>query len=149
MTALYIRNFKRANKCPRCKEDELSSYSLCPKHLEVCKLRFRKWAAKRRALGKCVLCNKGAFKGELKCKKHKEINRKRIAAWMVKHPNQSKEAWQKRLALRAQGICYCYARGKLEPGQRRCPICITRRPEYFVFRVLSNFKSTMATAQLE
>jgi hypothetical protein len=132
MTTFFVKKFKAAHECHHCSESAKRGRKFCDKHLTAAKMKFRSWSAERRSAGRCILCERQGFRGELRCVTHKVINRKRCARWMAAHPHHGREQWLLRLKLRAQGICLCYARGKLEPGQRRCSTCIARRPEYLV-----------------
>lgn len=132
MTAFFVRKFKSQNKCPHCKSEKLTGYSLCTKHLEEAKLRFRLWSVERRVNGKCCFCDCKSFRGWLRCRRHAKINRERVRKWYAAHPGYGNRQWKHRLALRQQGICACWTKGKLQPGQRRCNTCIARRPAYRV-----------------
>jgi len=127
MSKFFLKSFKARHKCWACKEDKLSGYSLCEKHLTKARNLWRSWGFERREEGLCISCDRKSFKGWLRCKIHTAYNRKKCLAWTHAHPEHAQEAWRKKQTLRAAGFCpQCPQHRKLKNGAGRCWVCSTR-----------------------
>lgn len=130
MSPMFLRAFKKENKCAACSAEKKQSYSLCPRHLVIARDKFRAWSQERRALGKCMSCDRKSYKGYLRCKKHTEMNRERCRAWAAKHGKQhARHQWLnvKKVYI-AQGLCpSCREHRPCDPGFSRCATCRERR----------------------
>jgi hypothetical protein len=133
MTAFFVKTFKRQNKCPHCKRDKASGYSLCSKHLQLAREKFRLWTVERRGVGRCISCNRKSRKArsflvsrhthEVRCEIHAKINRAKVAAWCAAHPNYSHKVWLERKGQYKR--CRESGHARLR-GQRVCDGCSKR-----------------------
>lgn len=125
MTALFVREFKDAHKCPSCPRSKVPARSLCALHLAYARRTFMVWSQKRRREGLCISCNEASMKGWLRCPEHREVNRQRSLAWSKAHPDRSHTYWLERKAwgLRT-GLCiYCADHKPVIAGTLRCRSC--------------------------
>lgn len=134
MSEFFVKTFNQKNKCAGCSRAKLKIgsriFSLCEGHLVKAREGWRSWAAERRAEGKCISCKRKSFNGWLRCRKHREINRLKCEQWMKAHPEHPAEAWAKRKAFLALGVCLCKSHTRLPAGKRRCDACRARQRAY-------------------
>lgn len=124
MSKFFLKSFKAKNKCWACKEDKLSGYSLCEKHLTKARNLWRSWGFERRQAGLCISCDRTSFKGWLRCKFHTLLNRKRCAAWMKEHPGYYRIELARKQELVRNGQCpKCASHRKVSPGHVVCWFC--------------------------
>ena len=128
MSPYFVSLFKKGNKCSCCKASKKEGYSVCSKHLESAKIRWRKWSTVRRNEGKCCYCHRKSFKGFIRCKTHTIINKVKCKAWGQKHPNYPHDLWVKRKNMfDSKGLCkQCKPHRKTQKGFKHCWICRKR-----------------------
>ena len=127
MSKFFLRKFKSLHKCPKCSDDKISGFSLCPKHLTRARYEWRARARAARAEGKCGQCPLKAIPNQLRCKLHAELNRKKCRAWLKEHPEHNAEAYAERVAYREAGFCpQCPQHRKLREDEGRCWVCRER-----------------------
>jgi hypothetical protein len=131
MSPLFIKLYKDLTHCPCCKASPKEGYICCPKHLEAAKLRFQRWSTERKSKGLCCYCNRKSYKGYLRCKPCTIKNRIKCHDWFLKHPEHSKEAWEKKKLIRDSGFCPgCPQHRPLLAPSKRCVTCHQRRYLY-------------------
>jgi hypothetical protein len=124
MTMLFVEEFKKANKCPYCKDAKTPGKSVCEKHLARARLMFRLWAEKRRAVGRCVRCNRRNINGWLRCGVHTKENREKCIRWYWAHVEERAEYDRRRKAeCLSRGQCPQCNRNPVAPGGTRCLEC--------------------------
>lgn len=130
MTPIYIKQFKKENKCPACPAKKQGVRSMCAYHLRLARERFASWTVERRAAGKCAYCHCKSFKGWIRCKKHREYNKVKCAAWttrmIAKNPNfQADRHLARRKMYTDNGLClYCKDHRPMVPGTIHCQPCL-------------------------
>lgn len=125
MTAFFVQEFKKTNKCLKCKTSKIEGYSLCAKHLRYAKLRWRTWAEDRKEAGKCCYCHRKSFNGWLRCRTHTAYNRKIGIEWCVRnkeyraqYEKDTKQKWF------GAGKCFlCPEHRKLTGDFKKCLTC--------------------------
>lgn len=129
MSPMFLNEFKQHYRATCCRENPVSGYSLCPKHLVQARQHWQGFQDARRTLGKCCYCNRKSWKGLLRCKTHREISRERSRVWWSRKTPEFKYQWwksrrQKWLLL---GKCsQCYEHNDLTDGFNRCEQCRTK-----------------------
>ena len=77
MTPLFVKAFKKENKCWSCKASKLTGYSVCSRHLLKARGHWRVWSAKRFEQGLCHSCHRRHIPGKQRCRAHTLINQTR------------------------------------------------------------------------
>jgi len=128
MSPLFLKQFTSQNKCPCCRYDKLEGYSLCARHLQKAKLRFRSWSKARRKAQLCCYCDNKSFNGFLRCETHTKLNREKCKAWCATHKEQlANNLRQLRELYRSQGRCFkCKPHRRLRKGLLNCWHCTKR-----------------------
>lgn len=130
MTMFYVLNFKKKHKCSKCNEST-NHYSLCEKHLDYARKRFRKWSSIRKHQRLCCYCHRKSYKGFLRCKTHTMENRVRVKEWHKNHPEYIKNQYIRLCQLRDSGFCpTCPEHRPLESDYKRCDVCRERHRMY-------------------
>ena len=124
----FINSFGAKQKCPCCKRNKLSNYSLCSVHLEAAKVAWRKHQDERRAEGRCCYCHRKSYKGFLRCRHHTIENRVKCRKWTKKHGHQ-RYLDQKAVALKT-GVCYKCRKYPVKPGTLKCDVCHLKLKKY-------------------
>ena len=135
MSPVFIKHFKKANKCLSCPRERQiikgKIYSLCPEHLEKAKVGFRVWSKERKLIGRCISCNRKSLKNQLRCKYHSLENLERCRDWMTKHPEWAHNQWNnQKTQYLDKGFCVCPSHNKLPKNRKRCDQCNARNRLY-------------------
>ena len=130
MTPLFIKEFKKENKCPSCSKGK-GQKSFCRQHLEVAKLSWRIWSANRRVKNICMNCNCDSVPLTGRCEKHRTDNKIRRTLFDIRNPTYNRKQAEafiiKRREIKETGVCSCKAHHPLAEGRRYCKDCCQKK----------------------
>lgn len=102
MSPLFIKEFKKDNRCRQCAKRPAKRRRFCGAHLTQAREMFMLWSLLRRRRNVCSYCPRPtALPGTLRCGVHRTYNKKKCRAWFARHPEaigRARDVQRERLA---------------------------------------------------
>lgn len=125
MSPMFVKMFKKENRCQQCLRGPAPGRKFCGPHLKVAREFWMAFSLAQRAKGRCSYCRRRNVGGGVRCGVHRARNSKTCRAWQAVHgAAHARQQKLRKEEIIVSGFCWCRERSPLKPGCRSCSTCL-------------------------